>query len=73
MKGWTVDGEKLRAERTRAALSMRDLEERSGIRVITIYRIETGRVKHAYPSTIRRLAEALGIAPAALMREADHG
>lgn len=67
MERWTVDGQKLRTARALAGFSMRELEERSGIRVITIHRIETGKVKGAYPSTIRKLAEALGLKPVDLM------
>lgn len=71
MGEWRVDGEKLRAARKRAALSMRDLEDASGVKLITIHRIETGKVRDAYPSTIRKLASALGVAPAELMSEVD--
>lgn len=66
-----MDGEKLKAARTRAALSMRDLEEASGVKLITIHRIETGKVRSAYPSTIRKLAMALGVEPVALMSEEE--
>lgn len=68
-----MDGAKLKAARKRAALSMRDLEEASGVKLITIHRIETGKVKDAYPSTLRKLAAALNVEPAALMSEQERG
>jgi len=44
------------------ALSRKDLADRSHVNEITIYRAECGRTK-LRPSTIRKLAEALGIEP----------
>lgn len=64
-----MDGEKLKAARKKAPLSMRDLAEMSGVRLQTIHRIETKKVDDAYPSTIRKLADALGIKPVELMSE----
>jgi transcriptional regulator with XRE-family HTH domain len=69
MGAWRLDGEKLKAARQRAALSMRDLEAASGVKLITIHRIETGKVRDAYPSTLRKLAAALHVEPMALMSE----
>ena len=66
-----MDGEKLKAARQRAALTMRDLEEASGVKLITIFRIENAKVKSAHPSTIRKLAAALGIRPDELMSEVE--
>lgn len=65
-----MDGDKLKAARKRAAMSMRDLADASGVTLLTIHRIETGKVKDAFPSTLRKLAEALDVKPAELMSEA---
>lgn len=64
-----MDGTKLKALRKQAALSMRDLEDKSGVRLQTIHRIEAGKVNDAFPSTIRKLADALGVSPSDLMTE----
>jgi ribosome-binding protein aMBF1 (putative translation factor) len=54
------------AARTAAALSQRDLAERIGTSQGTIHNLERlGR--GAYPKTIRRLSETLGVDPADLL------
>jgi transcriptional regulator with XRE-family HTH domain len=60
-----IDGRKVQAERERAFLSKRELAERSGLDRNTIGRIEDG-VTEVYPRTIRKIAEALSVAPASL-------
>lgn len=60
----------LRAWRRRKMLSQEDLERLSGVKQNTIWRIETGKVTPR-PSTLRRLCEALGIAPEQLDWERD--
>lgn len=58
--------EHLRHWRERRALSQEDLAKRSGVSANTIWRLETqGRVPR--PSTRRKLAEALGVDPGALL------
>ena len=52
--------------RLRRALALRDLAASAGIGLTTINRIERGH-QAARPSTARKLAEALGVEPAALM------
>lgn len=52
----------LRALRERQALSLRELSDVSGVNYNAIWRIEVGRTG-AQPRTVRRLAEALGVAP----------
>jgi transcriptional regulator with XRE-family HTH domain len=69
MGEWHVDGQKLRDTRKRAALSMRDLAGKAGVGYLTVFRLEHGRVKDARPSTLRKLAAALKVEPAALMSE----
>lgn len=56
---------RLKEWRQRRALALRDLAETSGVGVNTINRLERGH-QSARPSTVRRLAAALGIDPAEL-------
>jgi transcriptional regulator with XRE-family HTH domain len=63
-----VNVERLKELRRERVLSLRELEERSGVSYNTILRIEDGR-QGAHPRTIRKLAEALGVQPSELIRE----
>ena len=54
--------ERLKELRRERVLSLRELEEKSGVSYNTIWRLEDGR-QGAHPRTVRRLAEALGVAP----------
>ena len=63
-----VNVERLRELRRERVLSLRELEERSGVSYNTIWRIEDGR-QGAHPRTVRKLAEALGVKPSELIRE----
>jgi transcriptional regulator with XRE-family HTH domain len=63
-----VNVERLRELRKHRVLSMRELEERSGVSYNTIWRLEAGR-QGAQPRTIRRLSEALGVEPHELIKE----
>lgn len=56
-----MDGN-LRRIRENRALSRKDLADMSNTRESTIYRAETGQTR-LRPSTIRKLAEALGVEP----------
>ena len=58
----------LRDVRQRKVFSMRQLAERAGVSPATIVKIEKGEVR-PYPSTLRKLAAALGVEPEEL---ADH-
>ena len=60
--------QRLKQLRRERVLSLRELEERSGVSYNTIWRIEDGR-QGAHPRTVRKLAEALGAQPSELMRE----
>jgi len=51
-------------------MAVRDLSARSGVGTSTINRLELGR-QMARPSTVRKLAEALDIAPDDLMAPAS--
>ena len=53
---------KLRELRRRRVLTLRELEEESGVSYNTIWRLENGYTD-ARPSTIRKLAKALGVEP----------
>ena len=55
-------GEKLRETRKRKLLTQQQLAERSGVGIATIIRIERNQVEPR-GSTIRKLAEALGVDP----------
>ncbi len=70
LRSMEVNTERLRELRWRRVLSMRDLEERSGVSHNTIWRIESGR-QGAHPRTIRKLAEALGVEPEELLKEEE--
>jgi transcriptional regulator with XRE-family HTH domain len=57
----------LRRLRTAGVLSQADLAERSGVSKLTVTRAEAGKVM-PHPRTIRKLAAALGVEPATLIR-----
>ncbi len=59
--------ERLRELRRERALALRELGELSGVSLQTIWRIEAGR-QGAHPRTIRKLAQALGVEPAELVK-----
>ena len=58
--------------RVEQALTLRALGERSGISYDTINKLELGR-RPAHASTIRKLADALGVEPKELMKGDDDG
>jgi len=61
-----VNVARLRELRRQRVLSMRELEERSGVSYNTIWRLENG-LTGAQPRTIRRLAKALDVDPTELL------
>ena len=61
-------GDKVRELRKRALLTQRQLAEKSGIGVNTIVRIERNQVE-PHGQTIRKLADALGVRPADLLKD----
>jgi transcriptional regulator with XRE-family HTH domain len=63
-----VNVERLRELRRERVLSLRELEEKSGVSYNTIWRLEDGR-QGAHPKTVRKLAEALRVQPSELIRE----
>jgi transcriptional regulator with XRE-family HTH domain len=68
MQSMEVNVERLKELRRERVLSLRELEERSGVSYNTIWRIEDGR-QGSHPRTVRKLAEALGVQPSELIRE----
>jgi transcriptional regulator with XRE-family HTH domain len=63
-------GDRLRQLRKQSLMTQEQLAERSGVAVSTIIRIERNQVE-PHGSTIRKLAEALGVEPQELVRRAD--
>ena len=63
-----VDAQRLRELRQQRVLSLRELEERSGVSYHTVWRLENGKTG-AHARTIRRLAEALGVDPSHLLKQ----
>jgi transcriptional regulator with XRE-family HTH domain len=61
---------RLRFYRERAALTQQELAQKAGITQAQLSRIERLQVQ-PLPSTIRRLAEVLGVAPSELMGPPD--
>lgn len=57
----------LRRERMRGAYSMRGLAAKAGISYVTLSRIENGAGEDVRPTTLRKIADALGIAPEVLI------
>ncbi len=67
-----VNVQRLRELRRLRVLTLRELEEKSGVSYNTIWRLENG-YRQARPSTIRRLAAALQVDPAELVIVAEGG
>jgi HTH-type transcriptional regulator, competence development regulator len=62
-----VNVERLKELRRERVLSLRELEEKSGVSYNTIWRLEDGR-QGAHPRTIRKIADALGVEPGELLK-----
>ena len=60
-------GDRLRDLRKRSLLTQRELADKSGVGVTTIIRIERNQVE-PHGRTIRKLAEALEVAPEELVK-----
>ncbi len=60
-------GQRLAQARKRQVLSQEELATAAGVPVVTISRIETGHTEAPRPSTVRKLAGALGVGPAWLL------
>jgi transcriptional regulator with XRE-family HTH domain len=64
--GCVVRLTRLRALRERKVLTQQELADKAGITRATLSRLEAG-AENPYPSTIRKLAAALGVEPETLM------
>jgi transcriptional regulator with XRE-family HTH domain len=62
-----VNVQRLKELRRQKVLSMRELEEMSGVSYNTIWRLENG-ITGAQPRTIRKIAQVLGVDPAELVK-----
>ena len=71
-KSININGKRLQELRVEQALSLRALAERSRVTYDTINKLELGR-RPAHASTIRKLADALGVEPRELMKGDDNG
>jgi DNA-binding XRE family transcriptional regulator len=62
-----VNVERLRTLRVEHVLTLRELAEEAGVSKDTIWRLENA-YSEAHPSTIRKLARALGVQPKELVK-----
>jgi len=62
-----IDGARLLRERERKALTLRELADLAGVTHVTVWRIENETSGAARPSTLRKIAAALGVEPEALI------
>jgi len=67
---------RLRQVRLRKALTQQQLAQKAGINRVTVARLEAGK-DQPFPTTVRKLADALGVEPEALaadsLRPGPHG
>lgn len=63
-----ANGDELQRQRVLQGYSLRDLAEKSGVTQDNIWKIEHGVTKRPHGRTLRRLAEALGIEVAQLLK-----
>ena len=59
--------DRLKALRHRRVLTLRELEQRSGVAYNTIWHLENGK-RGAQPRTLRKLARALDVEPEELVK-----
>jgi transcriptional regulator with XRE-family HTH domain len=62
-----VNVDRLRALRNQRVLTLRELEQRSGVAYNTIWHLENGK-RGAQPRTLRKLARALDVEPEELVK-----
>jgi transcriptional regulator with XRE-family HTH domain len=65
-----IDRSRLRRLRKENALTMRELSERSDVSLDTILKLEHGE-REARPTTLRKLADALGVEPRELLKREE--
>jgi HTH-type transcriptional regulator, competence development regulator len=62
-----VNVDRLKALRYQRVLTLRELEQRSGVAYNTIWHLENGK-RGAQPRTLRKLARALDVEPEELVK-----
>jgi transcriptional regulator with XRE-family HTH domain len=62
-----VNVDRLKALRHKRVLTLRELEQRSGVAYNTIWHLENGK-RGAQPRTLRKLARALNVEPEELVK-----
>jgi HTH-type transcriptional regulator, competence development regulator len=62
-----VNVQRLRELRRQRVLSMRELEDMSGVSYNTVWRLENG-ITGAQPRTLRKIAKALRVDPSELVK-----
>ena len=62
-----VNVDRLKALRHQRVLTLRELEQRSGVAYNTIWHLENGK-RGAQPRTLRKLARALNVEPEQLVK-----
>jgi transcriptional regulator with XRE-family HTH domain len=62
-----VNVDRLKALRHQRVLTLRELEQRSGVAYNTIWHLENGK-RSAQPRTLRKLARALDVEPEELVK-----
>ena len=62
-----VNVDRLKALRHKRVLTLRELEQRSGVAYNTIWHLENGK-RGAQPRTLRKLARALDVEPEELVK-----
>ena len=62
--------DRLKALRHQRVLTLRELEQRSGVAYNTIWHLENGK-RGAQPRTLRKLARALNVEPEELVKTED--
>jgi transcriptional regulator with XRE-family HTH domain len=65
-----VNMDRLKALRHQRVLTLRELEQRSGVAYNTIWHLENGK-RGAQPRTLRKLARALDVEPEELVKTED--
>lgn len=68
-----LDGETIKRLRRRRLLTQHDLARESKLGFATVQRLEAGQVDYPRPATIRRLADALNVAPEELFANDEDG
>lgn len=64
-------GDRVRRLRQASVMRQEDLAQASGINLTTVQRIELGQTR-PWTRTIKKLATALGVSSAALVRDTDY-